>query len=251
MTSEDSKKDNTKKERQSWGGLKPAGKDDYQIDNKWGGLKPQKKLKEGDKVGKYGIHMGSRGVYDTRNELNDLTGREWAIFTKSWFMHNPPPRSKKTTFKNQREILHPAKFPETMISEFIYFFTKKGDIILDPFLGTGSTLVACDQAGRKGIGIEISEKWANIARKRTKQIVIQEDARNLAQILKEYDVDEIDFCITSPPYWDMLKKSRGHVKSAHKQREENGLDIIYSKNDKDLGNISDYNEFLEELKDIS
>ncbi len=76
-----------------FGPLKAAKNEDYQIEGEdWGGLKPQaakKKLKIGDKVGEFGTYMGERGIYDSRNSLNDLTGKEWAIFTKSWFVHNP------------------------------------------------------------------------------------------------------------------------------------------------------------------
>src|SRR3990172_7779476 len=70
------------------------------------------------------------------NTLNELTGKEWIKFTKSWFVCNPAPR-------NEEEVQHPAKFPEEMVTDFIEFFTKRGQMVLDPFVGTGSTLVAC------------------------------------------------------------------------------------------------------------
>lgn len=175
--------------------------------------------------------------------MNDLTGREWALFTKSWFIHNPPARKK-------HEVLHPAKFPESMIAEFIRFFTKKGEIVLDPMAGSGSTLVACDKIERRGVGIELIEKWAGIARDRTNQTVVQGDARHLVSLLADNGFDHVDFCITSPPYWDMLKKSRGHVLSSQKKRKASGLEEFYSDNPKDLGNVSDYRHFLDELSMI-
>src|SRR2546422_11244846 len=99
------------------------GKLQERLDYHQEGLMFEKKI--GENVGEHGIYYGDRGVYDRRNKLNDLTGKEWAQFTRSWFTHNPEPR------KND-EILHPAKFPESMIAEFVQFFTKKGDIVLDP-----------------------------------------------------------------------------------------------------------------------
>ena len=57
------------------------------------------------------------GIYTQKNKLNELTGKEWIKFTKSWFVHNPPPR-------NTLEILHPAKFPESLIEEFIILYRK-------------------------------------------------------------------------------------------------------------------------------
>lgn len=212
-----------------------------------------KGLKPGDKAGQFGIFEGDRGVYDSRNELNNLTGKEWVQFTRSWTIHNPPSRSS-------REVLHPAKFPETLIAEFISFFTKKGETVLDPMLGTGSTLVACKMTDRRGIGVELSKKWVDIARDRAvhldtdeknpKQIIIEGDSRNLKKLLADHQVDTVDFCITSPPYWNMLKKSRGHVKSESKKREELGLETYYSESPEDYGNIDAYNDYLSAMHDL-
>src|SRR5512142_2163211 len=91
------------------------------------------------------------------NKLNDLDSKTWLKFQKSWFIHNPPPRKKGV-------LVHPAKFPETMAQEFIEFFTKRGERVLDPMVGTGSTLVAAMRAGRHSCGIELNPKDAEIAR---------------------------------------------------------------------------------------
>lgn len=234
-------------EKNTFGPLKAAKAKGYRfVGEDWGGLKPQiarKKLKVGDKIGEYGIYMGRRGIYDVRNKLNDLTGREWALFTKSWVVHNPPPRSKK-------EILHPAKFPESLIADFIKFFTKKGELVLDPMAGTGSTLVACDKTRRKGIGIDLIKKWADIAGERTRQLVIRGDARELKSLLAQAGISQVDFCITSPPYWNMLKKSRGNVLSLQKQRKAKGLEEYYSEDPRDLGNIEDYGTYINTLCDV-
>src|SRR5512134_3528463 len=92
------------------------------------------------------------------NKLNDLDPKSWLKFQKSWFIHNPPPRKKGV-------LVHPAKYPETMAQEFIEFFTKKGETVLDPMAGTGSTLVAALRAGRNSYGIELNPKYAKIAQK--------------------------------------------------------------------------------------
>ncbi|HAS8124565.1 TPA: DNA methylase, partial [Vibrio vulnificus] len=57
----------------------------------------------------------------------------------------------------------------------------------------------------------------------------------------------IDFLVTSPPYWSILNKKVDHKT---KVRIEEELETSYSEDERDLGNISDYNEFLEELKRI-
>ncbi len=191
------------------------------------------------------------------NRLNELSAQEWLRFTKTWFIHNPPPRKKD-------EILHPAKFPEAMVEEFIRFFTKSGDVVLDPFLGTGSTLMACYACKRNGLGIELQQKYADIARERLqrlesqlqlsergarqhcKQLVIQGDSARIDYLWKQYSLPKIDFVITSPPYGPMLNK-KGLIS---KEREEKGLDVSYSEDAEDLGNAENYEIFLQRLVDI-
>src|SRR4026208_817557 len=97
------------------------------------------------------------------NKLNNLDSKSWLKFQKSWFIHNPPPRKKGV-------LVHPAKFPETLAREFIEFFTKRGQTVLDPMAGTGSALVAALRAGRNSYGIELNPKYAEIA----KQIIEEE-----------------------------------------------------------------------------
>ena len=185
------------------------------------------------------------------NKLNDLDSKRWLKFQKSWFLHNPPPRKRGV-------LVHPAKFPETMAQEFIEFFTKQGESVLDPMAGTGSTLVAALRAKRNSYGIELNPKYAEIA----KQIIEEERATlgdlvsNLqAQLLNgdasqitDYQLPRIDYVLTSPPYWDMLR-SRG-AETQKKRRESGELDVHYSDDPNDLGNIEDYDAFLEKLVGI-
>jgi len=181
------------------------------------------------------------GVYHPRNTLNHLTGKEWIHFSRSWFVHKPKPRDKK-----KGEDLHPAKYPEDLIARFIKFFTKKGAWVLDPFCGTASTLVAAQSVERNAIGFEISEKWASIGAKRTDQYVILGDVRNINTLT----LPKFDFCISSPPYWDMLDHSRGGSESTQKDRISKGYDAKFSSLEQDLGNIQDYNKFLDGLLTI-
>lgn len=180
-----------------------------------------------------------------KNKLNDLTGKEWVQFSKSWFLFNAlhsDLKEERTITKGQTAA-HPATFSPTMISEFIRFFTKKGQTVLDPFVGIGSTLVACDRTDRKGIGIELNPKYAKIAKMRTKQEVIVGDARNISKM----NLPTIDYSITSPPYWNVLHRSTGDFKE---RREKNNYDTKYSEEMTDLGNIEDYDKFIEEIFQI-
>jgi DNA modification methylase len=187
------------------------------------------------------------GNYHDKNNLNDLTGREWIKFTKSWKIYRPRSR-------NQSEKHHPAKFPEELVDDFVGFFTQKGDWVLDPFAGTGSTLVGCRSLGRNAVGIELTEKYAEVAKDRIQQQSLNPVELKMFQDDCRKSMDELDrqfdFCLTSPPYWDMLKQSRGGVESEHKKREKDGLDTQYSESAKDIGNIDEYEEFLDALEAI-
>ncbi len=185
------------------------------------------------------------------NKLNDLDSKRWLKFQKSWFIHNPPPRKKGV-------LVHPAKFPETLAQEFIEFFTKQGETVLDPMAGTGSTLVAALRAGRNSYGIELNPKYAEIA----KQIV--EEERNIlgekiesltskvihgdAAKAADLGLSTFNYLLTSPPYWNMLH-AKG-AKTQKKRRDSAELDVHYSNDPNDLGNIRDYEEFLEKLVSI-
>jgi DNA modification methylase len=185
------------------------------------------------------------------NKLNDLDSKRWLKFQKSWFIHNPPPRKKGV-------LVHPAKFPETMAQDFIEFFTKQGETVLDPMAGTGSTLVAALRAGRNSYGIELNPKYAEIARQivEGERASLGDHASNLQSLLingdasqiSAYQIPGIDYVLTSPPYWDMLR-ARG-ADTQKKRRASDGLDVHYSEDPNDLGNIEDYESFLEKLVEI-
>ena len=187
------------------------------------------------------------------NKLNDLDPKTWLKFQKSWFIHNPPPRKKGV-------LRHPAKFPESMAQEFIEFFTKRGQSVLDPMAGTGSTLAAALRSGRHSYGIELNPQYAQIAR----EVVEQERARLtgepassslIAEVINgdaqkalEYGIPQVNYVLTSPPYWDMLH-ARG-AQNQKKRREADELDVVYSDDPQDVGNLHDYQQFLETLVQI-
>jgi DNA modification methylase len=189
------------------------------------------------------------------NRLNDLSPKEWLKFQKSWFVHNPPPRQKNL-------LRHPAKFPETLAMEFITFFTKPNQVVLDPMAGTGSAMIAALRSGRHAYGIELNPIYADLAR----QVLLEErqslgpaandlqttmitgDAACLADIVINHHIPLVDYVITSPPYWDML---HAHGAATQKARRTSQLmDVVYSTDPNDLGNISDYDEFLIRLTNI-
>jgi len=162
-----------------------------------------------------------------------------------WFILKPTPRKKN-------EVLHPAKYPEELVTKFVNYFTKEGDAVFDPMSGTGSTQVGSIRLGRKGYGTELSAFFGEIAneRIRAENLTNNNDAFVLvkdARLISSTDFPKSHYLLTSPPYWDML-----NMKGAENQakRKEKGLQLNYSDSQEDLGNVADYHHFLSELVEV-
>ena len=93
----------------------------------------------------------------------DLTRDEFLLFTKNiWFF---PPEFNRD---------HPAIFPEELPRRLIKLYTWIGGTVLDPFCGTGTTNVAAYKLKRKSVGIDISEEYINLAKKRIEGVIREE-----------------------------------------------------------------------------
>ena len=110
------------------------------------------------------VDKGERGIYDKRNRLNDLTGKEWlSLSTSVW--------SSKTEMDKIGKQ-HPAPFSYNDIEKLISLFTKKNMTVLDPMAGVASTLIACGKLKRKGIGIDLNKDYVDLSKKRLKEFNI-------------------------------------------------------------------------------
>lgn len=190
------------------------------------------------------------GRRDSRNLLNELTGKDWIQSTNTiWFQRGLGKDHPATHYERQ----HPAPFAYLMIEKLLKFFTKKGGLVLDPFCGVGSTLKAAELNGRNAVGIELSRQWIDLSRERLReeangganQKLIQGDSR---EVMKQFAPDYFDFIVTSPPYWGILNKPADH--RVNEERVKQNLATRYSTDTRDLANITDYQEFLEELERV-
>lgn len=192
-----------------------------------------------------------RGSIDFSPEKVIMAKEQCSI--PSWIIPKPPPRKKG-------ELLHPAKFPEPLIKDFIEIFTKEGDSVFDPMAGTGSAVLAAIRIGRNGYGIDLSDKFVKIAKERFREefpvTLFEEDMKRRpkyeivcgdATKLDELNIFKdmkFHYCITSPPYWSMLRSTGSEYQ---RSRRKKALPLVYSDDDRDLGNISNYDQFLETL----
>ena len=82
------------------------------------------------------------------------------------------PRGTKMIEPIEGFINHPALKPVGLLEQILVMFTEKEDIILDPFIGSGSTALACIRTGRSFIGFEISQEYVNLAKSRIKKLKV-------------------------------------------------------------------------------
>lgn len=73
------------------------------------------------------------------------------------------------SIKRERNKYIKASFPEALVKKVLLNFSNENDIILDPFMGSGTTCIACQNTGRKFIGIELDEDYFEIASKRIEE----------------------------------------------------------------------------------
>ena len=189
------------------------------------------------------------GKYDRRNKLNNLTGKEWLKLTKSFWM------SEKC--KDDKDAMqHPAPFLIKDIMKLISMFTKEKMIVLDPFVGSGTTLIASSNLNRFGIGIDLSKDYKKMAIERLKKKDYKQKKDYyyiLGDSLKEINkLDEVDYIITSPPYHNILRNKGSGLrlkKDGYRNGSRNGVEY-YSEKKNDLGNKNTYLEFLNSFKEI-
>lgn len=188
------------------------------------------------------------GKYDERNTLNDLDGRSWLLLTKSFWVSESSPEDK-AAYK------HPAPFMIKDIEKLISLFTKRGMTVLDPFVGSGTTLIAASNLERKGIGIDLNEEYHQLYLQRT----IDNDlfCNNEYIVGNSLDVldriDTVDYIVTSPPYHNILRNdSKGTRNNSGKNYRMSARDGVeyYSELENDLGNFEQYEDFLAALKAI-
>jgi len=167
----------------------------------------------------------------------------------------------KEFYYGKRDIrdknIHPAVFPIALPAYFIELLTHRGELILDPFVGIGSTLVAAQDLGRNAVGFDLQQKYIDICYERlnqsrlfdsTKQIAITDDARN---INKYFEEEIISLCITSPPYPEFLTHKRKNKSIRGDLRQNEHYDTVqqYSFDPRDIGHLKHepYSDSLVEI----
>jgi len=188
--------------------------------------------------------------------FNDLSAKEWAILSKNVWDDVSSPRESY-------QLEHGATFPIALAERVIKLYSKKRDLVFDPFVGVGTTVTAAIGLERDAIGIELQKKFCDIADrvldkektdlfepKKSRYAIVCDDCRNMFQYV---DKESVQLTLTSPPYANFAKRSIKDRSKAHKNsliaKDNNSKLKAGSIFFEDLGNLN-YDEFLVELKKV-
>jgi len=135
--------------------------------------------------------------YDSRNRLNELSSSEWLQFTRTVFSSKFP-----KILGHELRRKHPEHKSPNLIGQLVAFFTKQEDLVLDPFAGTGTTLLAAALLGREAIGFEIAPAWIDIYYRICKKLSIPRRKLvegDCSELLSSLPRNSVDFILIDPP----------------------------------------------------
>jgi DNA modification methylase len=152
---------------------------------------------------------------------------------------------------------HPATFPIALAKRCISLFTHQGEVVLDPFVGSGTTLVAAQDLNRNAVGFDLKQEYVDLSASRldvlggngtSQQIVCHDDARNVDRYLEP---DSVSLIFTSPPYANLLNRPRLNKSRRSDERgNEQFLKVEqYSQDVRDLGilDLPGYQEAMAQI----
>jgi DNA modification methylase len=169
--------------------------------------------------------------------LNCLTARDWMkaqIGVWQFYYESRDIRDK---------ALHPATFPIALARRVIELFTHRGELVVDPFVGSGTTLVAAEDLGRNAVGLDLRPEFVDLARRRlagkggeARQLCVCDDARNAASYIVP---GAASLVLTSPPYANLLNRPRRNKSRRGDLRKNDQYLKVeqYSQDPRDLGTL--------------
>lgn len=157
----------------------------------------------------------------------------------------------------RNKAVHPAAFPIAMAKRVIEQFTHKGELVLDPFVGSGTTLLAAQDLERNALGFDLKQEYVELSNARVlappekgccKQMAFCDDARN---IVNRVEYGTVKLVFTSPPYANILNRERKNKsrRGDLRKNDQYGKVEQYSQDPRDLGTL-DANSFEQEISVI-
>lgn len=189
------------------------------------------------------------------NHLNCMTAKEWIKSQIGVWQFSYEGRD----IRNKE--LHPATFPLSLASQIVRLFSHEGELVVDPFAGSGTTLVAAQDTNRNAIGFDLHEGYTYLSQTRliknlnllnrvqaSQQVVVQDDAHFIDHYLAP---ESVSLVWTSPPYANMLNRRRQNKSRRGDTRDNGQLGKVeqYSQDARDLGTMA-LSEYTQAMGDI-
>jgi DNA modification methylase len=183
------------------------------------------------------------------SHINCLTAKEWLKSQLGVWQFT----YEKRDIRDKQ--VHPATFPIALSKKIIELFTHKGELVLDPFVGSGTTLVAANDLDRNAIGFDLQSHFIDLCESRlsqcsifnnSKQIAVQDDASNISSYLNE---EMVSLIWTSPPYANLLNRKRKNKSRRNRNNEQLNKIEQYSQDPRDLGTM-ELEDYTKKMGDI-
>lgn len=196
------------------------------------------------------IPIGSQRICEcAKSHINCLDAKEWLKSQLGVWQFNYEGRDIRD--KN----IHPATFPISLAKKIIGLFTHEGELVVDPFVGSGTTLIAARDMNRNAVGFDLKSEYIDVCSNRlaqgslingTNQIAINDDARFIDKYIMP---DQVSLIVTSPPYSNLLNRVRKNKSRRNRKNEQLGKIEQYSQDPRDLGTMS-LEEYTREMGNV-
>ena len=196
------------------------------------------------------LAVGNERTCDCKpSHINCLTAKEWLKNQLGVWRFNYEARDIRD------KTVHPATFPISLALRVIEQFTHQGELVLDPFVGSGTALLAAQDANRNAVGFDLSCEYVKLSRERISQqslihpsvqLAVQDDAQNIPYYLSE---ESVSLIVTSPPYANLLNRKRKNKSRRDRDNGQLGKIEQYSQDPRDLGTM-DLDTYTENMGDI-
>ncbi len=216
---------------------------------------PEEKLPaaiyQGDELYQTKLSISStRSCQCESGHINCLTAKEWLKCQLGVWQFSYSGRDIRD------KKVHPATFPISLAKKVIELFTHEGELVLDPFVGSGTTLVAAQDISRNAIGFDLQKNYIDLCVSRLSsnpslfgsahQVAINDDARNISQYLKP---ESLSLIWTSPPYANLLNRERKNKSRRDRKNEQLGKVEQYSQDPRDFGTMA-LDEYTKSMGDV-
>ena len=186
------------------------------------------------------LSIGTTRTCDCKaNHICCLTAKEWLKNQLGVWQFTYEKRDVRD------KSVHPATYPIALPRRLIEQFTHQGELVLDPFVGSGTTLVAAQDANRNAVGFDLSANYVALSSQRVKenlgllsqatQVAVQADAHSIPQYVRR---ESVSLVVTSPPYANLLNRKRKNKSRRDRKNDQLGKVEQYSQDARDLGTMT-------------